>query len=380
MTNNRTKPLIMVVDDLESHLKAIGNTLLNSGFEVALAFNGKRAIEIAKNSIPDLILLDIVMPEVDGYEVCRQLKENEKTAHIPIIFLTSQKDSEFIVKGFQLGAVDYIVKPANKEETLARVNTHLDLKKSKETIIQQNHKMRELLKDKNEFLELASKDLRNPINEIRGYNDLIHKYNANSNFKSREINEYSKNIDNLTRQMMTIINDLLFLNDVEQGRVKSIFKSIDIHLAILKVIKEYEPKAKPKRVTIDYEPGIERETLVVADKEKLEIVLDNLLSNAIKFSKFYKYIYIKTCRVIEGHKEYVVVEVRDQGVGMSKEDLQNLFVKFAKLSSKPTDNESSIGLGLPTVKLLIEEMNGDIAYDSKEDEGTVVRFTLPVAQ
>jgi two-component system, sensor histidine kinase and response regulator len=380
MPNQRIKPLVLVVDDLESHLKAIGNTLLNSGFEVALAFNGKRAIEIAKNSIPDLILLDIVMPEIDGYEVCRQLKADENTKEIPIIFLTSQKDSEFIVKGFQLGAVDYIVKPANKDETLARVNTHLELKKSRETILEQNEKMRSLLNEKNEFLELASKDLRNPINEIRGYNDLINKFNANSNFKSREIVEYSGKINLLTRQMMTIINDLLFLNDVEQGRVKSIFQSIDIHLAILKIIKEYEPKAKPKRITIDYESGIDHNTLVVADKEKLDVVLDNLISNAVKFSKFYKYIYIKTYKIFENQKELIAVEIRDQGVGMSKEDLQNLFIKFAKLSSKPTDNESSIGLGLATVKLLIDEMNGTIAYDSKEDEGTVVIFTLPVAQ
>ena len=379
MTNQRIKPLVMVVDDLESHLKAIGNTLINSGFEVALAFNGKRAIEIAKNSIPDMILLDIVMPELDGYEVCRQLKADPKTAEIPIIFLTSQKDSEFIVKGFQLGAVDYIVKPANKDETLARVNTHLELKKSREIILQQNEKMRSLLSEKNEFLELASKDLRNPINEIRGYNDLINKFNANTNSKSREINEYSKNIDVLTRQMMTIINDLLFLNDVEQGKVKSIFQSIDIHLSIIKAINEYEPKAKPKRITFDYESGLDHNTLVVADKEKLDIVLDNLLSNALKFSKFYKYIFIRTRLVQNESKDFVMVEIRDQGVGMSKDDLQNLFVKFAKLSSKPTDNESSIGLGLPTVKLLVDEMNGDISYESKEDSGTIVRFTLPVA-
>lgn len=380
MANRRLKPLVLVVDDLESHLKAIGNTLLNSGFEVALAFNGKRAIEIAKNSIPDIILLDIVMPEIDGYEVCRQLKADEKTTHIPIIFLTSQKDTEHIVKGFQLGAVDYIVKPANKDETLARVNTHLELMRSKETILEQNEKMRALLNEKNEFLELASKDMRNPINEVRGYNDLIKKYNLNSNMQSREINEYTKHIDNLTRQMMTIINDLLFLNDVEQGRVQSIFQSIDIHLSILKVIKDYEPKAKPKRINIDYESGLEHNTLVVADKEKLDIVLDNLLSNAVKFSKFYKAISIKTLRIIENHKEYVLIEIKDQGVGMSKEDLQNLFVKFAKLSSKPTDNESCIGLGLATVKILIDEMNGTIVYDSKEDEGTTVRLTLPVAQ
>ncbi len=377
--SKREKPLVMVVDDLESHLKAIGNTLLNNGYEVALAFNGKRAVDVAKNTIPDIILLDIVMPEMDGYQVCKTLKDDPKTANIPIIFLTSQKDTEHIVLGFQIGAVDYIVKPANKDETLARVKTHLELKNTKERLEAQNNKMQELLKDKNEFLELASKDLRTPINEVRGYNELINKINSRPNFLSAEIQEYTKKIEIHTRQMMTIINDLLFLNEVEHGRVQSIFKSIDLNLILLKVVKTYEQIAKPKRIVINYEPGLDHTTLVVADQEKLEKVLDNLISNAVKFSKFYKSIFIKTRLVLEDNQPAVLVEIKDQGVGLTPQDLQNIFVKFAKLSSKPTGDENSIGLGLATVKLLIDEMNGKIWYESKEDEGTTVRFTLKVA-
>lgn len=377
--SKRVKPLVMVVDDLESHLKAIGNTLLNNGYEVALAFNGKRAVDVAKNTIPDIILLDIVMPEMDGYQVCKALKDDPNTANIPIIFLTSQKDTEHIIKGFQLGAVDYIVKPANKDETLARVKTHLDLKHTKEKLEAQNLKMQELLTEKNEFLELASKDLRTPINEVRGYNELINKINSRPNFLSPEIQDYTKKIEIHTRQMMTIISDLLFLNEVEQGRVQSIFKSIDLNLILLKVIKTYEQIAKPKRIVINYESGLDHTTLVVADQEKLEKVLDNLISNAVKFSKFYKSIFIKTRLVLEDNQPAVLVEIKDQGVGLTPQDLQNIFVKFAKLSSKPTGDESAIGLGLATVKLLIDEMNGRIWYESKEDEGTTVRFILRVA-
>jgi signal transduction histidine kinase len=376
----REKPLILVVDDLESHLKAIGNTLLNSGFEVALAFSGKRAVDIAQNTIPDLILLDIVMPEMDGYQVCSILKSNPKTKEIPIIFLTSQKDKEFLLKAFQLGAVDYIIKPANKDETLARVNNHLELKRSRELIQAQNARLKELLDEKNEFLELASKDLRNPINEVRGYNDLLLKHSEHQFGASKEIREYTKNIEIQTRQMMTIINDLLFLNEVEQGRAHSIFQSIDINLAILQAIKEYEPKAKPKRIAIYYETNIDNSALVVADKEKLEKTLDNLLSNAIKFSKFYKSIYIKTRLTLDDNKPYVLVEIKDQGVGLTPEDLEKIFVKFAKLSAKPTDGETSVGLGVATIKLLIEEMNGKIWYEINDDEGITVRFILPVAE
>lgn len=383
----RTKPLILVVDDLESHLKAIGNTLLNSGYEVTLAFNGKRAVEVAKNALPDLILLDIVMPEKDGFEVIQELKAYEPTSEIPIIFLTSQKDNEYILKAFQLGGVDYIIKPANKEETIARVNTHLDLRNAKRQILEQNEKLKSLVEDKSEFLELASKDMKIPLNEIRGYLDLINQFHLDS--LPKELREYLESIDKNTKSMANVINDLLLLNDIEAGNVSNIFKSIDINLIITKMIRYFENLAKSKRISMSYESNISNQALVVADQEKLELVLTRLLANTIRFAKpaknningAWSLVTIKARNTVFNNKEYVLVEIEDQGVGINKDELQKIFNKFSKATIQSSANDSyTIDTGLSLVKALIESMDGKISIDSKLNIGTIVRFTLPLVK
>jgi signal transduction histidine kinase len=383
----RTKPLIMVVDDLESHLKAIGNTLLNSGFEVTLAFNGKRAVEVAKNALPDLILLDIVMPEKDGFEVIQELRAYEPTSEIPIIFLTSQKDNEYLLKGFQLGAVDYIIKPANKEETIARVNTHLELRNARKYILEQNDKLKVLVEDKSEFLELASKDLKIPLNEIRGYLDLINQFG--SDVIPKEVKEYIDTIDRITKSMANVINDLLLLNDIEAGNVSNIFKSIDINLIIAKMIKYFENLARSKRISMSYDSNISAQTIVIADQEKLEMVFTRLLANTLRFSKAYKgnnsapwsLVAIRTKNTIINNKEFVLIEIEDQGSGMTKDELQNAFAKFSKITVQNNANEAtSLETGLSVVKALIESMDGRITIDSKPNVGTIVRFTLPLVR
>ncbi len=381
----RTKPLILVVDDLESHLKAIGNTLLNSGFEVTLAFNGKRAVEVAKNALPDLILLDIVMPEKDGFEVIQELKEHEPTSEIPIIFLTSQKDNEYLLKGFMLGAVDYIIKPANKEETIARVNTHLELRNARKLIQEQNDKLKVLVDDKSEFLELASKDLKIPLNEIRGYLNLINQFGTDS--IPNDIKNYIGNIDKITKSMANVINDLLLLNDIEAGNVSNIFKSLDVNLTITKMIKYFENLARSKRISISYESSISAQTLVIADQEKLEMVLTRLLANTIRFAKNVKgnnsapwsLVAVKSKNTIMNNKEYVLIEIEDQGSGISKEELQNIFSKCSKVTIQSNTNESyTVETGLSVVKALVESMDGRITIDSKPNVGSTVRFTLPL--
>ena len=376
----RNKPLVLVVDDLESHLKAVGSSLVNSGYGVALALNGVKALEIARKTIPDLILLDILMPELDGLGVCEALKKDPETKDIPIIFLTSQKDNETILKGFELGAVDYIIKPANKEETLARVKIQLELKRSRETIIEQNEKLQELISDKTDFLSIASKDLRGPINEIRGYIDLL------KSFKLEIFDPYLFKIDLLTKNMINVINDLLLINDIEEGRVRSIFKSVDVLTLISKVIQNNQASAKSKKISIGLDSKFSNQILVKADQEKLEIIINNLISNAVKFSKQPKslsspwsLISVRTSPTSFNGKDYVLIEVEDQGVGMSQQDLQQLFKKFNKLSSKPTGEEYSVGLGLPLVKLLVDEIGAKIGFESKLDVGTIVRLLVPVA-
>jgi DNA-binding response OmpR family regulator len=379
----REKPLILVVDDLESHLKAIGNTLLTSGYEVTLALTGKRAIEITKNAFPDLILLDIVMPEISGFDVIKELKKDPATAEIPVIFLTSQNESQYLIEAFKLGAVDYILKPAKNDETIARVNTHLELRRSKAIIQEQNIELKALVQEKTEFLELASKDLKIPINELRGYLNLISQFGLDR--LPAEIKDYMEKFDKITKNMANVINDLLLINDIESGNVKNIYKSIDINLTITKMIKSFENIARTKRITMSLETTLPQNTQIIADQEILETALTRILANTLRFAKPtpginspWSLVSIRTKSALIGGAYYAQLEVEDQGVGFSKDELSNIFKKFNKTQVTNQNNEAiTQETGYHVIKLLIEQMNGKISIDSKFNIGTTVRLFLP---
>ncbi len=380
----RSKPLIMVVDDLESHLKAIGNTLMNADYDITLAFNGKRAIDIAKNALPDLILLDIMMPDITGFEVIKELKSHQATKDIPIIFLTSQKESEYILEGFALGAVDYIIKPANKEETIARVNTHLEIRNSRRIIQEQNQKLQGLLSEKNEFLELASKDLKTPLNEMRGYLDII----MTEDFEQlpKNVQEYIEKFDRTAKNMANVINDLLLINDIEAGNIKSIVQSVDINLAIKKVIRRIENVCRQKRISMDFNSNIPSNNFISADPEKLELIITRIYANALRFAKQSKsanapwsLITTRAKLTMMHEKLFIYIEIEDQGVGLNKDDTEKFFDKFHKITINNCGELSVVESGMHIVKLLIESMGGKITVDSKTGVGTVVKFLLPAA-
>ena len=371
----REKPLILVIDDLESNLRLTGNVLIEAGYEISLIVDGKKSIEIAKKILPDLILLDLVMPNVDGFEVCRQLQQDSNTKEIPIIFLTSMKNTDNIVKGLELGAVDYIVKPANKGETLARIKTHLDLRRSKETILLQNKQLTELIDERNAFFSISSNQMMNPINAIRGHNDSIKTYNV-KNDSSKELTTISQLIDNEIKTVSSTINDILYLYNLEQGNLPSVVESFNMKMLINKVIDTYDEELKIKRLILTFDPEIDRTSQAFGDKDKVEMVINQILSNSIKYSKFYKTISIRASEIYE-IKKYILVEIEDNGVGIPPDDLKNIFNKYSKLSPIPTNNEQSVGIGMPIVKRIIDNIGGKILIRSKESEGTVVKLFFP---
>src|SRR6266487_5935775 len=168
MTNNAVsiKTRILVVDDITKNLQIVGTMLRNAGYEVMPTTSGAQALERVRVQLPDLILLDLMMPEMDGLEVCHRLKADPLTQQIPVIFLTASNEMEYLVKGFEAGAVDYVTKPFNPPELLARVRTHLELKHARE-------RLREMNNEKNEFMGIAAHDLRSPLNAVKGYSEMI---------------------------------------------------------------------------------------------------------------------------------------------------------------------------------------------------------------
>ncbi len=372
---NRKKPLIFIIDDIMENVKILGSILLEQGYDISMANNGAMALKMIEKISPDLVLLDIMMPDINGFEVCRRFKQIEKMKNVPIIFLTARSDAEDIIKGFQLGGVDYIIKPFNNEELVVRVKTHIDLKLSKDLILQQNEKLKKLNDEKNELLGIAAHDLRNPLTGIIVSNDAVIRFI--DKLSKEEINDFSQNIKASGIRMMKIINNLLDVYAIEDGKIIFEYKNFEIDRIIKKVLRENEHKATKKRITIlaDYTSGI----TAYADENKVEQVLDNLISNAIKFSPFEKKIWIRKSVINAEGTHSVRIEIKDEGPGLTEEDKSRLFHKFAKLSASPTDGEGSTGLGLSIVKRLIEEMNGTIACQSEKGKGACFIVELPAA-
>ena len=208
---NQIKPRILVVDDVMQNLQVVGTMLRNEGYDVMPAGSGPQALERVRVRVPDLILLDLMMPEMDGLEVCRRLKADSSTRQIPIIFLTASNEMEHLVKGFEAGAVDYVTKPFNGAELLARVRTHLELKLARE-------RLREMNDEKNEFMGIAAHDLRNPLSAIQGYSEMVIE-DAQS-LKHSELEANGERIRETAKRMADMVQNLLDANRIERGEMK----------------------------------------------------------------------------------------------------------------------------------------------------------------
>lgn len=369
--NEGKPPFIIIVDDIVKNLQVLGTMLEEENFDVAVAQDGFEALDIIEADPPDLILLDIMMPEINGYEVCEKLKQNEKTKDIPVIFLTAKNESEDVVAGFKIGGVDYVTKPFNKDELLVRIETHLALKYSKDIILRQNAKLRELNDEKNEFLGIAAHDLKNPLSGIKGLAELI----AMGNMEEAEIIDFANHIKTSAEFMFGLITDLLDINSIEEGKLNLNCEVFPINALLNNAILEFKQRAEAKNIELI--SNIKTTYVMVnLDMPKTRQVIENIISNAIKFSPLNKQIYINSS--VEKSNNFVLIEVQDQGPGISSEDMKKLFGKFARLSARPTADEHSTGLGLSIVKKLVEAMGGKIWCESQPGKGSSFKFTFPI--
>jgi CheY-like chemotaxis protein len=209
---------ILVVDDVEENTYIVSTILKSAGYTSIVANSGKQAILLAEQNHPDLMLLDINMPEMNGYEVCKYFKEKPEIADIPVVFLTVHADAESITKAFDVGAVDYLTKPFKKAELLARVRVHIALRQALETLEHQNEKLQRLNDEKNEFLGIAAHDLKNPLNSIRGMAQMIVKRKS-VELPEEDIDDMSHQIETQSNFMFEIITNLLDVNKIENGKL-----------------------------------------------------------------------------------------------------------------------------------------------------------------
>jgi len=366
--------LILVVDDVQQNIQVVGTMLREAGYSIMPAINGAAALQRVQKKLPDLILLDLMMPEMDGLEVCRRLKADPATQSIPIIFLTASNEMNHLVQGLAAGAVDYVTKPFNPPELLARVQTHLELKHARDTIVRYGQELRRLNEEKNEFMGIAAHDLRNPLSAIKGYSEMVIE-DAEA-LHHRELEENGRRIRDTAARMAEMVQNLLDANRIERGEMQLHLAPTELGVALNSVVETQRPHATAKQQAIHLEVSA-TPAMALVDPGVTVQVLENLVSNAVKYSPPGKNIFVRLQRKAEA----VRCEVQDEGPGLSLQDQKKLFGKFARLSAKPTGGEHSTGLGLSIVKKMVEAMNGRVWCESELGKGAtfVVQFpTTPV--
>ena len=364
MIITETKKKILAVDDAQSNIQTLIG-LLKEEYAITVALNGEDALKSAfSDNPPDLILLDVVMPGIDGYEVCQQLKEDNRTKDIPIIFVTAANEVSEEAKGLELGAVDYVTKPYNPNLLKSRIKNHLRLRTAMLEIELQaqklkvnNNELKKLSQLKNQFLGMASHDLRNPIAFIQMTADLI--IDGETELAEEEKLQLLTSIRNKSVFMLSLLNDLLDVSIIESGNLVLNFEGININSYLKEMIEQQQIIAARKKIRVILK-GTETPIKVKADPLRLHQVIDNLVSNAVKFSPPNSKIII----TVTSNEDRCRIEIKDEGPGIIENDRKRLFQDFARLSAQPTGGEKSTGLGLAISRRVIKAHGGEIGVES----------------
>lgn len=350
---------ILLVDDTPANLDVLRDTL--QGYQLAVAQDGTRALKVAGHFLPHLILLDVMMPGMDGYEVARQLKADAKTRAIPIIFITAKNDPADILRGFEAGCVDYIIKPFQREEVCARVNTHLNLQASRRAL-------EDLNAQKDRFLGIVAHDLRNPLTGIAAYTEMML---SQASLPTETLCECLRLVNSTAQQMLTLVNDLLDSAAIQRGKLEIQLQPTDFRDLLEKRVKICLYRAQQRGITI----ALECASLppVKLDPHRITQVVDNLLGNAVKFSPADS--LVQLCLYRDG--DSLCLQVQDQGPGLSPELQQRLFGEF-ETAHLPGVGEKSTGLGLAIAHKIACAHGGQIDLACPADGGSVFTLRLPM--
>ncbi|HPE87206.1 MAG: hybrid sensor histidine kinase/response regulator [Bacteroidales bacterium] len=364
-----TKATLLLVDDNTKNLQLLGSVLHENGYQVALAKDGSTALNSVKKVKPDLILLDVMMPDMDGFEVCRRLKEEEETAHIPVIFVTAKTDVDEIVKGFNSGGVDYITKPFNREELLVRIKTQLDLKASLKTIEKQTQELKEANALKDKVFSVIAHDLRGALGSVREFANMM--TDNRIQLSGEELQEFFVALKEQADTTFELLENLLWWSRCQRKVISPSPEQFDIRESVDNVQKSLSYLINKKNIVLKTEvsPGI----YVVADLQHFNVVMKNLIHNAIKFSPQGGKIEI----VAIPKENLVDIEVIDYGVGIKPEDMLCLFDPNTHFSTYGTEGEKGSGLGLQVCHDLLSYSGGKIIAKSEKSKGSVFTVTLP---
>ncbi len=357
-----TPARILVVDDQPANIQIIGSVLGKLGHEIIPASDGPTALKRLALRPPDLILLDLLMPDMDGCEVCRRVRENPNWKDIPVIFLSAADDKQFIVRALESGGVDYITKPFNQAELISRVRTQLALKSARDRLVQ-------LAEDKDELMGILAHDLKSHLGGMQMSAQLLHTRIADQ--RDERARQLAENILHSSGQVLGFVKEFLANAAADHGIALKPTK-VNFSDAATAAVQQYQEAARRKRLEIQMTVA-PKDTIVFADGTALERVLDNLLSNALKFSPPGKRIFV----TVRPADSYVECRIQDQGPGFTTEDQARMFRRYVRLSARPTGGEPSTGLGLSIVRKLVNAMNGELAFENTQGAGATFTIRLP---
>ena len=374
---NDTEPTILVVDDTEDNLDLLEFALKRKPVKMLRATSGLACLTLAKENKPDLILLDIQMPEMDGFETLKRLRANPETAKIPVIFLTAQrKDPESIAKGLAMGADQYLTKPIDTEELLVRTRMLISLKKAEA----------ELERMKADFMAMLVHDLRSPLIGIKNVLELLQESDKSIPL-SQDYFELINSAQVSGNRLLELVSDLLDVSKYEAGNIAFDKASVPVSRFIDPILRQMEVQFRQKNVklTTSYADGLPN---VFVDAQKTEQVMMNFLSNALKFTKSGGTIELIAEPITEKihteledmNRRFVRVKITDSGVGIAAEELPLLFKRYKQASSARTTKQKGTGLGLVICKLIVEAQGGTVGVQSELGKGSTFSFTLPVAE
>jgi two-component system, sensor histidine kinase and response regulator len=384
MSKTTSTPRILVVDDNPTNLQILFKALKKTGYQLFIDESGEHALGQIESIHPDLILLDIKMPGLNGFEVCSRLKNNPNTRSIPVIFLTALSAVEDKVQAFDLGGVDYITKPIQHEELLARIRTHLtvtnlrkdleetngELQKKNEALNKKTQELDSLNQNKNKFFSILAHDLRGPLG---GLYHILEDFDVNfSQYSQEEIQEMANAMHGSIKSIYTMLDNLLLWSRVQMHHIEFRPECTTFGAIMEAVLGGFETMLEDKQIKLvkEIDPTLELD----ADVNMLVTVLRNLISNGIKYSYPNSKLILKT----EQTGEKLVIIVQDFGVGISETDLQRLFHIDQKFTRVGTAKERGSGLGLILSKDFIELHHGSIAVTTKLKEGTTFTLTIPL--
>lgn len=371
MEINPSEYKILIVDDVMSNVLLLKVLLTNEKFMIATASNGRQALEQVDKANPDLILLDVMMPDMSGFEVAEKLKSNPATKSIPIIFLTALNSTADIVKGFQVGANDFISKPFNKEELITRVYHQISLVAANRIILNKTEELKRTIAGRDKLYSVIAHDLRSPMGSIKMVLNML-ILNLSAEQIGEEMRELLTTANQTTEDVFALLDNLLKWTKSQIGKMNVVMQEFNAVEVVDSVIEVFCMVASLKHITIRRESV---DTLRVAgDIDMLKTVVRNLLSNAIKFSQEHKEVVVR----LEAEAGNVVISVQDHGCGISEEGQKKLLHTDTHFSTFGTNNEEGSGLGLLLCQDFVEKNRGKLWFTSKEGVGSTFSFSIPM--